>query len=78
MISTVKSNKNIMLDKSAHFRKTKGGYDPNKANQFDFPETTPEIIREIQERFRVERKRRLIKILLIVVLFLSVAIYLIL
>lgn len=62
MMSTLRSNKSIMLDKSSHFKKTKGGYDSENSVQFDFPESTPKILREIRDRLIMERKQRLIKI----------------
>ncbi|MDO5979870.1 hypothetical protein [Flavivirga spongiicola] len=70
MISTLKSNKSIMLDKSRRFRKTLGGLDWSKSQQFNFPKATPEQLKEIKERLREEnRKDRLKQMLLFVILF---------
>ena len=58
----IKSNKSIMLDKSKRFKKTLGGFDGSKRNQFDFPEATPEILLEIRTRIRKQQRRRNVKI----------------
>jgi hypothetical protein len=50
MISVLKSNKNIMLDKSKRFRKTLGGYDKKRKIQYDFPKATPEQLIEIRKK----------------------------
>ena len=72
MISTVKSNKNIMLDKSHHFRKTHGGYGSGKKDQFDFPEATTELIKEIQIRYKKQRQINLVKTILILVVLIMI------
>ena len=38
MISSLKSNKSVMLDKSKRFRKRLCGYNKNRKGNFDFPE----------------------------------------
>ena len=40
MISSIKSNKRIMLDKSKRFRKTLGGYGDSHKTEYDFPKAT--------------------------------------
>ena len=52
----IKSNKSIMLDKSKRFRKTLGGFDGSKKNQFDFPKATLEILLEIRTKFETTTK----------------------
>ncbi len=52
MISSLKSNKRIMLDKSKRFRKTLGGYDKNRKRNYDFPEATPEMLLEIRKKLK--------------------------
>jgi len=72
MISTLKSNKRIMLDKSKRFRKTLGGYGKNKKIEYDFPEATPEILKKIRERIQKERKQTLIKSLILFAVITSI------
>lgn len=57
-ITNIKSNKSIMLDKSKRFKKTLGGFDSSKTNQFDFPESTPEILFEIRTKIRKQQRNR--------------------
>lgn len=75
MISILKSNKSIMLDKSKRFRKTLSGYGQMDRDEFDFPETTPEVLRNIRERLQKERrqllwKRSLLFGIIVIILFL--------
>jgi len=55
MISSLKSNKRVMLDKSKRFRKTLGGYDKNRKRNYDFPEATPEMLLEIRKKLKREQ-----------------------
>lgn len=78
MISTLKSNKSIMLDKSKRFRKTLGGYGKKENVEYDFPEATPKILKEIRERIQKERKQSLIKsvilsVVIVIILILVIA-----
>lgn len=57
MLTTIRSNKSIMLDKSKHFRKTKSVFDENSKTEFDFPKASPELLMEIKERMRKENKK---------------------
>ena len=50
MISSLKSNKSIRLDKTSRFRKTPGGYEKNKTIVYDFPEATPELLESIKSK----------------------------
>ncbi len=56
MISTVKSNKSIMLDKSKRFRKTLGGYNKHRKVEYSFPEATPEYLLEIKNKLKKENQ----------------------
>ncbi|TBN05480.1 hypothetical protein EYD45_04170 [Hyunsoonleella flava] len=76
-LSTVKSNKSIMLDKSKHFRKTMGGYKWSGKDQFNFSEATPEQLTEVRDKLLKERKKRNIK-LGIVLLVIVISIWIIL
>lgn len=64
-LSTIKSNKSIMLDKSRRFRKTQGGFDWSKSQQFDFPKATPEQLKEIKNKIQRENKQTRTKNLLL-------------
>lgn len=57
-IINIKSNKSIMLDKSKRFKKTLGGLDSSKTNQFDFIESTPEMLLEIRTKIRKQQNRK--------------------
>ncbi len=56
-LTTIKSNKSIMLDKSRRFRKTQGGFDWSKNKNLDFPKATPEQLKEIRERMQREQRQ---------------------
>jgi len=49
MISTVKSNKSIMLDKSKRFRKILGGYNKKRKIEYDLPKATPKQLIAIRK-----------------------------
>ena len=68
MISVVKSNKNIMLNKSRHFRKTKSIYKHAEKPEYNLPNATPQILSEIKERLERERKLRILKITVFILL----------
>jgi hypothetical protein len=57
MISSLKSNKNIKLDKSKRFRKTLGGYGKNRKPEFDFPKVSPEVLEHIRLKSKKDYKR---------------------
>lgn len=61
MISTIKSNKSIMLDKSRRFRKTLGGYDSKEKPEYDFPKATPELLENIRLKIKHENRKATIK-----------------
>jgi len=65
-LSKIKSNKAIMLDKSRRFKKTSGSFDWSKSQQFDFQKATPQQLRVIKEKFRLENKRNRVKQLVII------------
>lgn len=75
MISSLKSNKSITLDKTSRFRKTLGGYGKNKTTEFDFPEAHPELLKQIRLKAKKDHKRsQMIFTVFFMVLFIS-AIY---
>ncbi|MCF7560965.1 hypothetical protein L3X39_09990 [Sabulilitoribacter multivorans] len=55
-LSTIKSNKSIMLDKSRRFRKSKGSFDWSKSPQLNLPNSTSEQLEEIRLRLKKENK----------------------
>ena len=57
MLSSLKSNKSIKLDKSTRFKKTLGGYGKNKKPEYDFPEASPELLKEIRLKTQKDHKR---------------------
>ena len=76
MLSTLRSNKAMKLDKTKRFRKTLGGYDWSTSMQFNFSKTTPQELKRIREKIqqdnkRILRKQIIIFIVLIVILIMS-------
>ena len=65
MLSTLRSNKSVRLDKSKHFRKTKGVYGENSKTEYNFPEASPELLLEIKARMRKENKKTRTKMVVI-------------
>ncbi|WP_203255859.1 hypothetical protein [Hyunsoonleella ulvae] len=60
--TTLKSNKSILPDKSRYFRKTLGGFEWSGEGQFDFPEATPQQLKEIRNRMEKQNRIRSIKL----------------
>lgn len=56
MISSLKSNKSITLDKSKRFRKTLSGYGKNRKPEFDFPKANPELLEQIKFKTKKDYK----------------------
>ncbi|WP_339625191.1 hypothetical protein [uncultured Winogradskyella sp.] len=56
MLSTIKSNKSVMLDKSKRFRKTLGGYGKNKKTQYNLPKASAEQLLMIRENLKKEHR----------------------
>ena len=75
MISTIKSNKRIMLDKSKRFRKTLGGYNKNRKVDYDFPKATPEYLEEIRRKLKKENRILWIKITVISIVIIGCLLY---
>ncbi|SDH03683.1 hypothetical protein SAMN04489796_1011228 [Winogradskyella thalassocola] len=63
MISTLKSNKNIMLDKSRRFRKTLGGYDKKRKVEYNFPKVTPQQLKMIRHKLKKENQILWLKVI---------------
>ncbi|GAB5565820.1 MAG: hypothetical protein Wins2KO_28830 [Winogradskyella sp.] len=76
MISTLKSNKNIMLDKSKRFRKTLGGYNKCTRGNFNFPKASPELLLEIKNKVRRENRKLWMKVVVTSVMVISILIWL--
>lgn len=80
-LSSLKSNKSIMLDKNSRFRKSKGSFDWSKSPQFNLPNSTPEHLEEIRLRLKKENKeiefKQFILVLSIAVVLIIVVAYII-
>jgi len=61
MLSVLKSNKNVMLDKGKHFRKTKGRHSKISKTEYDFPKVTSELLLKIKEEQLLRNKKTRIK-----------------
>lgn len=81
LLSTIRSNKSIMLDKSRRFRKTSGGFDWSKSQQFSFKKSTPEDLKRIREKMQREhrqtRTKQVFAFSAIMLIIISTVIYLI-
>lgn len=62
MLSTLKSNKRIMLDKSKRFRKTLGGYGERNKTEYNLPKATPELLESIRIKLKKENQILWIKV----------------
>ncbi|WP_458628911.1 hypothetical protein [Winogradskyella sp. PC D3.3] len=56
MISFIKSNRSIMLDKSKRFRKTLGGYGLKRKTEYNLPKATPEQLKAIRQKLKKENQ----------------------
>ncbi|MBU2927548.1 hypothetical protein [Winogradskyella psychrotolerans] len=56
MMSTLRSNKVIMLNKSKRFRKTLGGYDKQRKTEYNFPKATPEHLEQLRQKLKKENQ----------------------
>ena len=77
MISTLKSNKNIMLDKSRRFRKTLGGYDKRRKVEYNFPKATPQQLKMIRDKLKKENQILWLKVIGVSLLILGGLLWLI-
>ncbi|MFT4610898.1 MAG: hypothetical protein ACJA1H_000337 [Glaciecola sp.] len=75
MISSLKSNKNIKLDKSKRFRKTLGGYGKNRKPVYDFPEANPELLEQIRLKVKKDYKRKQIIFSVFFVIIFIISVY---
>ena len=71
MISVLKSNKNLKLIKENRFKSLAKWREPKKA-EYNFPEATPQVLREIRERLKKERKQRFYKQLIVFIVIASI------
>ena len=74
MITTLKNNEK-MRSKRGDFKRSvhSSGYSKQKP-EYNFPEATPQMLKEIRERLQKERKRRTYKVVaLTIILFLGLA-----
>ena len=71
MISIIKSNKSIILDKSQRFRKTLGGYGKAGKTEYNLPKATPIQLNEIRKKLKKENQLLWVKVigLYIIVIF---------
>jgi len=77
MISSLRSNKSIKLDKSSRFKKTLGGYEKNRTTEFDFPVARPELLEEIKLKAKKDHNRsQIILTLSFIILFVATIILL--
>jgi hypothetical protein len=56
-------NNNLMRSKRDKFKRTLGGYSKANKTEFNLPEATPQILREIKERLQEERRLTTLKVL---------------
>ncbi|WP_298900366.1 hypothetical protein [uncultured Psychroserpens sp.] len=75
MISSLKSNKSIRLDKSSRFKKTLGGYGKNAKSEFDFPEASPELLHQIKQKAKKDHKRHQVISLVSFIILFGIGIY---
>ncbi len=57
MQSILKSNKNIMLDKSKHFRKSQSKFTSNKKVEYNLPQSNTKILRDIKSRLKNDQEK---------------------
>lgn len=76
-LSTLRSNKAIMLDKTKRFRKTKGKYgDITKEIEFEYHNATPEELELFKNQLKKENRIRIIKALIITLFLLTIIVVL--
>ena len=75
MISTIKSNKRIMLDKSKRFRKTLGGYGDSNKTEYNLPKATPEILEAIRIKLKKEHQTLRIKVAISTIIVISILVW---
>lgn len=60
MISTLKSNKSVMLDKSKRFRNNLGGYNGGRVASYNLSEANCQNLKAIKAKLLKDRRRKLI------------------
>ena len=56
MITSLKNNKNLRRNRTRFDKDKLGGYGDFEKLEFNFPEATPQVLKEIRERLINERK----------------------
>ena len=75
MLSTLKSNKSIILNKSNRFRKTLGGYGRAKKTEYNLPKATPEMLEAIRIKMKRENRMQWIKIIVSSIVIISILVW---
>ena len=71
MITTLKNNENL-CSKREKFKRRYGHNSLQEKPEYDFPEATPELLKDIRKKIKKERQvRRLKDIMLTVILFIG-------
>ena len=74
-LTSIKINKPIRLDITKRFRKTFGGFDWSKRQQFNFPEVSPDELKKIREKIQYEHKQITRKQIIVLGVIMTVFIY---
>ncbi len=64
-----------MLDKSRHFRKTKGGYGNGKPNEYNLPKATPEELQHIRNVTKRQQQKRAMFVGILLLIFIPLGVY---
>lgn len=67
MITIIKNNEKMRSSRKK-FKKNLGGYEKYKKPEYNLPNATPQILSEIKERLERERKLRILKITVFILL----------
>jgi hypothetical protein len=71
MLSVLKSNKNLKLIKENRFKSIAKWGSPKKT-EYDFPKGTPQVLEELRERLKKERKQRFYKQMIVFIVMVSI------
>ncbi|MDU8885240.1 hypothetical protein RXV94_03645 [Yeosuana sp. MJ-SS3] len=76
-LSTLRSNKAIMLDKTKRFRKTKGTFgDITKEIIFDYHNATPQELELFKNQLKKVNRIRIVKAFIITIIILAILVIL--